>query len=77
MAQTCKEGVLGALQNSILCQCMCNFILRHDDILLENLDRNQLGGALVACEHDLAKRALAQHFHHLKIVQRKLLPAAL
>lgn len=49
----CEEGVLGGLEDSVFCQCMCNLVLGNNDILFKNLHCQNFSTALLPAHHNL------------------------
>lgn len=65
-----KEGMLGFLEHAVLGDGVRDLVLLDDEVLLEDLHGVQLARALLAAQHHLAERALAQHLHELELLQR-------
>lgn len=61
--------MLGLLEHAVLGDGVRHLVLLDDDVLLEDLHGVQFAGALLARQHHLAERALAQHLHELELLQ--------
>lgn len=62
--------MLGLLEDILFSECVSDLVLLDDDLFLEDLDRVQVVGGLLATEDDLAKGSLAQNLDELKVLQR-------
>lgn len=62
--------MLGFLEHAVLGDGVRDLVLLDDEVLLEDLHGVQLARALLAAQHHLAERALAQHLHELELLQR-------
>lgn len=59
--------MIGGAEHTVLGLRVGHLVLLDDDLLLQDLDRVQLGGGFLAAQNHLAKGALSQHLQELKV----------
>lgn len=65
-----EERMLRLLEHPVFGVGVRHLVLLDDDVLLEDLHGVDAAGALLARQHHLAERALAEHLHELELFQR-------
>mmetsp|Transcript_53031 Transcript_53031/g.105427 ORF Transcript_53031/g.105427 Transcript_53031/m.105427 type:complete len:387 (+) Transcript_53031:747-1907(+) len=67
-----EERMPDLLEDVRLCLCVLHLIAPDDGLLLEDLHSIDVGGVLLAHEHDLTETTLAEHLEQIKVLQSHL-----